>query len=474
MSDPAEKSRSVKISLHVLWWVVAASIFLWLLVAFRLGVWSWGLMDDLGYLSRQGSMIQRVTDFLDMFQSQGRILWTAAVHHAVCYKVFAASPKNFFVFRLVELALALGIWGWIASRITGTKIAAPLLMVIALGYRNLYDGVYYLSPVEVPGLIVSGCAVACFLKAVEGGRQYRLFLILGLVSLLMAFLTKEPYIGLGVAVGLALLLSRQGNRAVVWTGIGIIFFSILYAILLKLFVAKGYTSDYVLSSSRVWGNLNVWFQTLVVYHWPWLGAGLTVWLFGNKRGLLPLEQFGVWLGVLSYGGFLLLLLPWAVSGYYSATLGLFFALVLAVFIAPRLSSVPKAIWWAVFVVGIVSSYIGASQALAYHSTYQRDTQALIRWMSENSFFNYELSNGAVVRGNATEPCGTIFQHLRTFYGKDYPPAIFTPSVRAILEDPKTRYYIYGTRWGDQDLRRLKGMWSPMFLSENWILFRRMY
>lgn len=102
------------------------------------------------------------------------------------------------------------------------------------------------------------------------------------------------------------------------------------------------------------------------------------------------------------------------------------------------------------------------------------THNLKQWMSQNVLFKYEtLMLGSTVRCNAFEASYAIPQLVNRSKGTSFNDFVFTSSVREIIQDPRTKYFVWGTQWGDQDLRILEGMWSPAFLSDHWIVFRHM-
>ena len=178
-------------------------------------------------------------------------------------------------------------------------------------------------------------------------------------------------------------------------------------------------------------------------------------------------------GVGAYAGYAVFLLPWSTWGHYAYPLGVFFAFSMAVVLADRIERLPARPFIALVAISVLFAMIVGASALKFQATYQYDTANLIKWLATNSLFEHELSLGAVVRGNAQEPCTAVVRRTNVVYGKKYEDFIFTPSVRDILSDVKTRYYLWGPYWGNQDLSRLGQMWTPMFVSEHWVLFRRM-
>ena len=476
--------KDVSVSLVDVYWVAAAVPLVTLLVAFLLGGWSWGLMDDVGFAAMQGSIWTR---FVDLFQGQlgsGRFFPTAGFHWAVFYKIFASSPGAFFVFRFFEVVCALGVWAFLAYRVTGRRSAAPLFFAIVLSFSEVYHAFFYLSPPEIIGILFAGLAANAFFQTIrtavaEKGAVKKTSVLLGMIFLVLAFGAKEPFIAMGLALGAGYMAFGRsiGKNSFFYGGIALAAFALLWGVALKLFIMKGYSSDYGLTDiPKLLANLAMWGRTDFLYHLPWLVlAGILIAMSPPKGKQDPVRTWGLWLGGALYVFYLLLLLPWSVWGHYAVPVGFFFGFFMTVLIAERLETLPWPAWSLVVTGSLIFCAVVGGMALRFHSTYQRDTAQLVEWMAQDALFEHEVEGGAVVRCNASEPCETVPAKARILYGKNYKPFVFTAVVRDILSDPQTRYYLWGRTWGDQDLRRLgHDLWSPMFVSESWVMFRRMY
>jgi hypothetical protein len=451
---------------------------------FVLGAWSWGLMDDHGMVNISGGVWDRFTQLTKGLWGTGRFPFTTMLHHAVFYKIFADSPRLFFVFRWVEVVLAVGLWGVLAARVTRKYLAAALVFTITLGFTKFYDAFFFLSSQEIHGILFSGAAACLFLEAIksrlEGHDKTRWrYAACGLACLALAFGSKEPFVAAGMAMGVSvagLWIFDRRLKGLLAPGLGLFFFSLGYALFLKLVLMKGYSAKYGLTDwPKIWENVQVWFQHGFSQHVPWLVIAGIILFSGKRDEPADIKLFwGRLLGVFLYFGYLFTILPWSGGGHYVTPLGVFFAFLVAVFTAGRLASLSP-----LFSGGLIAASLGITlllggSAISFHSDYQYDTANLARWMAENVGFEREIGMGAVSGGNAMEPCQTIVQYVEFAHGKQYRPFVYTPQVKEILRNPRMKYYLWKTDGGDQDLRRLGDMWSPVFVSRSWVLFRRMY
>lgn len=481
---PSPRSSDVKIPFHILWWIPAVVTLSVILMEFTLGAWSWGLMDDHGMVEISGGTWERFTKLTKSLWGSGRFPFTSMLHHAVFYKFFADSPRLFFVFRWVEVILAVGLWGGLAARVTRKYLAASLVFAVTLGFTKFYDAFFFLSSQEIHGILFSGAAAWLFFEAIksrlEGEDKTRWrYAVCGLACLVLAFGSKEPFVAVGMALGVSVAglgIFNRRLKGILALGPGLFFFSLGYALFLKLVLMKGYSARYGLTDwPKIWENIQVWFQQGFLQHVPWLVMAGMVLVFGKKQEPADIKLFwGRLLGVLLYFGYLLMILPWSGWGHYVTPLGVFFAFLITVFMAGRLAALPPLFSGVLIAVSLGMNLILGGSAIRFHSDYQYDTANLARWLAENVVFERETELGFVSGGNAMEPCQTIVQHVEFAHGKQYKPFVYTPQVKEILRNPRMKYYLWKTDGGDQDLRRLGNMWSPVFVSRSWVLFRRMY
>ncbi|MCA9398799.1 MAG: hypothetical protein KC618_03535 [Candidatus Omnitrophica bacterium] len=473
---------------NYLWWLPALFPLLAILSSYMHGTWSWGLMDDVNMVGRPGTIWERFCVLFSDLLGAGRFNPTFSFHCAFFYRIFENHPKAFFVFRWVEVVMALILWGFLAYKVTQKKIAIPLFFAIALSFLKFYDAFFFLSTQEILGVFFSGSALVFFLYALKpafthSGKLRKTFFIPGVLCLLLAFGSKEPFVSVGIALGFSLIVSWIKNRQrkdFLTVGIVMFSFSVGYALFLKTFVAKGYSAGYSLTWNEISGNIQQWFHDVLIgSHGFWII--ITIFILSGSVFSQDKKQeravFYFWImifGLSVYVLYLLLILPWNAWGHYVTPLGIFFAFTLTVFLAGLLDSART---WLVGLAAVISlgvNLYAGGKALHFHAQYQQDTQQMLVWLSQNALFQHEVMEaGAVVRCNANEPSGAIQKLVNKYHGQNYPKFIFTPKVGDILNDPATRYYIWAPSWGDQDLRRLGNMWTPMFVSESWIVFRRM-
>lgn len=470
--------------LNRFWWITAVVPLCIILAGFLLGGWYWGLMDDIGMSADNGPAVGRAIEMIKGFAGSGRFLPVSCFHWAVFYKVFSQSPMAFFLFRWIEGILILGLWGLVVVEVTGRRWSAWLFMTAALGFIRFYDGFFYLSVPEVPGIMLAAPAVLFFLRAVRpllenNGPLKGKEAALSILFLLLSTGAKEPFFIVTAACGLAALLfsfKRENGRPLAVLGAGLLAFSAAYALIIKLFVVRAYSAAYDPANiGKLTGNIRAWLGHDLPCHAPWILIVVLLLILGGRPVLRnAYHRFALVLGALLYTGYAVVLLPWSVWGHYALPLGIFAALTISLTTVHLLERTDGK--WLRVIFGVVLGLnIFVSSAVAqWHRTYQRDTQNLAAWIAQNLIFEHDVKGGAVVRVNAYEPGYTIPAMVEKRYGKKYDTFLFTPGVRDVLGDQNTRYFLWGTTWGDQDLRRLGQGWTPVFISDDWVMFRKMY
>ncbi|MBF0594475.1 MAG: hypothetical protein HQL22_05870 [Candidatus Omnitrophica bacterium] len=467
------------------WLLLAFVPVIVILVSFILGGWSWGLMDDYSWVKMPGTVWERMSGSIGNPFLAGRFLPVHVLHSAFFYKIFAENPTAFYIFRWVECVVALGLWAFLSFRVTRSQFAAPLFIFVTLSFYKVYDAFFFLSTQEILGILFFGAAALFFLNAVEsrftdGGKIRWNSFSAGVVLLMLTFGSKEPFLVAGAALGISSIVVSLADRKKGILSLGIIglMLAVAYAVFLKLFVMKGYSATYAATDPGVIGeNLMLWAQKDLPFHVPWilLAALLMVCFFRTAfQKWTAVRTWAFLTGVTAYLGYLLVILPWSAWGHYVTPLGVFFGFAIAVLLADRIERLALSHTAGLFLLMFAFSMIVGAMALKFYATYQYDSANLMKWLATNSLFEHEVSLGAVVRGNAWEPCETIVNQVNGIYGKNYEKFVLTSSVREILADVKTRYYLWGRHWGDQDLSRLGAMWTPVFISDHWVLFRRMF
>ena len=448
-----------------------------------LGGWSWGLMDDYSLRVLSGGLWERIGHSLGSMVSFGVFRPVAAVHYAILYKVFENNPQGFYIFRWVECVASIGVWAYLSQRVTRSRFAVPLFLFVVLSFYKFYDAFFFLSIQEILGVLFFGIALLGSLNALEaklehGGPVHWGWCVTAGISLVLAFGSKDLFCVTGIALGLGLLIVAFMARKKGLFGFGatVLAAGAAYALMLKLFIVKGYSSSYEkIDLVAIGQNVQLWVQKDLLSHAPWIVLSVALLLFVPRKNSWTVSRHWCFLtGALAYAGYLILLLPWSTWGHYAGPLGVFFAFTLTVLIADKLEDLNVPASLLIGVAAFVFALTVGGMALKFQSGYQADTANLMKWLSVNDVFAHDIESGAVVRGNAWEPCSAIVTGVSLAYGKKFPEFVFTANVGDVLKDIRTRYYLWNPFWGDQDLSRLGHMWTPMYVSEHWILFRRMY
>ncbi|MEW5895681.1 MAG: hypothetical protein AB1650_08020 [Candidatus Omnitrophota bacterium] len=483
------KSRQEQpdISLANIWWLPALVPLFLVLSSLISKVWAWGLMDDHAFIMSTETIWQQMVNGIQGLLKTGRFFPVYNAHAAVFYTLFHSSPKAFLIFRWFEVILTLGVWGCLAAVISRQKYAAPFFIAIALSFYKFYDAFFFLSTVEILGSLFSGLAFLLFYRSLapvfETSRTglKTSTIICASAFLLLSFLSKETFVAAGIALGasmivFAALAGFKKFKNVFLLGTLILALSLVYALIMKFGISKDltYSGDYRLTDfARINFNLRVWLNKVLVNHSPWIALTLIAFPFSAKQPSHPGLLFGRLLAFFAYFGYAIIILPWNSWGHYVTPLALFFALIITLILAPRLKTIPVSLFIILAITGLLLNTVIGGSAVNYHETYQYDTMNLQRWMAKNAVFKHEvIDNGATVRTNAFEPGYAIPRLTNMNYGKTFPDFIFTSNVREIIVDPGTLYYLYNPYSGDQNLELLGGMWSPMFVSNHWVMFRR--
>lgn len=481
--------RSSDSKLTVLIWSLPVLVpFLLVFFSYVFDVWSWGLMDDLSILACGTDIFSRWQKyFFDL------ILWGVfrpifVLHTAIFYSLFASFPKGFYILKLFEVLLILLLWGWAGYRITGKKICFWLIPTITLSFHYFYDVLFYPSSHEFLGLLGVGIALHCcisawqeiILGAVSMKRFYG-FLIGCIFCLLFAFGSKETFVSSGMAIGISLFLGSQlkgiqrFRKPLFFSGLGIIVFTIIYAISLKIFIQAGYTSTYQWNNiERLWVSLFMWVKKDFTNHIPWIvfmlwavrGQVKDVLIF-NKE---PDKAFLIWgmiVGVFMYLGFLAILLPWCTTSYYIAPLGLFFAFFVALGTVRIIDAWPISKQLVVVILALMLNILVCSYALSRERSYQADTHNFVQWLKANHEQFISADSSAIVFSNALEPSSTIPAYLGR-EGVSISQFLYKPLSSA---DKSMRFYLYSRRFGFVPDHYFEGC-KVEFFSKNWILYRK--
>lgn len=468
----------------VLLYAIAFFILSYVAMSFVNQYWSWGLMDDVKFLTLPGTIEQRAGDLFKSMIGHGRFQPFYNLYAASFYKFFEHSPKLFYLVHALIVALTLAAWGYLSFLFTARWIAFPLFLCVSLSFYKFYDAFFYLSDQEILGLLLAGIAsifmFRAFAAVIGQGKSISWFNgCAALFFLIGSFCAKETFLVIGMAWGLSLIISGLKNgksRQLISWGIALLAGSLLYGFALKHFVVTEYSSAYSFSDfAKIWWNITNWFQVDLVGHAPWLAVGFLLMVFRAFTWVkTPLRVWGLIVAGLFYAGYVVVLLPWQTLGHYTIPLAVLFAFFFAVLMADAFEQLNTVVAYICGAAILVLNLYVCSSAFTFMSTYQQDTDSLIKWAANNAQFQYELNTGANVRANACEPAERIPELVKYYYQKNMSAFIFTTGVRDIMADPKTVYFLYGTTWGDQDLSRLPNLWYPVFVSKSWVMFRRLY
>jgi hypothetical protein len=473
-----------------MWAVVAAVPVVLMAVSFIFDPWSWGLMDDMSQLRtlRQESWWSAAGKILQSsFRGEdGKLTWLFYIYMTTFYPLFQNDPKAFYFFKLLITAATLGVWAFNVRLLTRSWAGSFLLCAVAFSFYSFYDAVVFLSSHEILGAFFMGLALTAFIHGavlpIAAGKRCSWGVIaLGWVAVFLAFGCKEPFVfaflGLGLSLGVWSCMRRRWDTEL--HALLILAASMSYGFFLKFFIQKGYTARYDPTNFPVLtANLAVWFKTVAVFHAPWIALAVTALVLQWRRRSSALAGsapfFGVLVGLSMYAVYLAGILPWQANSYHVVPLGVFFAFSAAVFLSKFLEEASP---WLVRI--IAASALIFEMAVCYHSFgamahYRNDTQVLVSWMATNHQFQTDMAQGWQGATNAWEPGRAVPDLLKREHGITV--EAFAPkfNVKEIICDHKCVYYLYDPKLGDQDLRRLKEMWSVVFQSKSWILFRRSF
>jgi len=461
-----------------------------LLLGFVFQKWSWGLMDDLQILEAGTGVIDRTVHYFQSSRAFGqfRLVWPA--HCGLFYTLFERRPDLFYIFRLFETVVVLLLWGGVAWRVTGRVLALVVLPAVTLSFHYFYDAVFYLSSQELIGLFFLGLALHCFLynlqglwrRSDRGGFSWG-FYGLGVVFLLGAFNSKEPFVSCGVALGLAHLYAawaarkHAGQRMAFGVAGGLLLAgTVAYALGLLMFVKSSYTSQYGVNNlAKLRSNVTTWFRKDFLNHVPWLGAALGLTLLnalgGPAKDTAPDRQrrrMGILVGVLLYLGYTGILLPWNTVSYYATPLGVFFALAITVWLTREWPRAPMGVQIGVILMALFLNQLVCQYALTREAAYQNDTRYLMSWLRRNA----DLLTNETVFSNAMEPADVIPRHVNRRWGTRLTKFWWNLNPNDRIDGARqARFYLYSPRFSSEPPAQLRD-WRVLFLSKSWTMYQR--
>lgn len=455
-----------------------------ILLSFYLQEWYWGLMDDATILGMGRTVVERFSnDFGARGFSAGRMQFTFSLHSAIFYTWFEHNPALLHVLKWTEACLMLVVWGNAVRKIGGNHRAALIFVAVTLSFHYLYDMFFFISTHEVLGLLFWGLALNFFLGTLEAGSQTRFIILwaLGVLCSSLAITTKEPMVAVGIALGLSFVLlsfvDKHNSRQALLLG-GMVFTASLgYALFLRFgMTPSAHASSYSLTNvPRLLGNLSSWTSKDLFNHSPWLAtvimAGFAAFVSkaGMRLGLLftPRQKWGIVIGLLLYGGYFLIILPWNTTAYYAGPLGVFFAIPVAIFVAQILPHTSIALQVLTPVAALLLNMFVSQWALTRESLYHYDTQNLMAWIQGNPAFQV-AARSELVYCNAMEGGGAIPAHLGRDFGVSMPGFKYQGFDQNLIRSGEVM--VYTPRFGSSTDVFAPDVWDTMFYSKFWQVY----
>ena len=478
------RSSEKQLALGWLWIFSSVVPLFTILLSFYLQDWYWGLMDDAGIIASGTNVFDRFNNYFYGLIAWGVFRPTFVLHSAIFYSWFEHVPVLMHVLKWAEAVLMLVIWGIAVNRICGHRFALPIFMAAALSFHYLYDTFFFISTHEVIGLLFLGLALNIFLTAVAQADPYWFsgLLSAGVLFLLIGFGAKEPLTSCGIAFGISFGLlgfidPLNRKRAF---GIGGLIFvvSVVYIALLQVYIRGAYTGGYSFSNfSKLWGNFIAWSLKDFANHTPWVilvvVLGLALSRTGSRSNLVSAftirQKWGIFTGLLLYGGYLMILLPWSTTSYYAGPLGVFFAFPVSIFVAQVLPQTSTFMQVLVPIGSLILNMFVSQWALTRESLYHYDTQNLMAWVRGNSAFQ-SAAREKLVYCNGMEAAGTIPGHLARDFSLQLPSFMHG----GIQSDPtySKAVYVWSPRFGGAESDFPRGTWDTMFYSKFWQVYVR--
>ena len=160
--------------------------------------------------------------------------------------------------------------------------------------------------------------------------------------------------------------------------------------------------------------------------------------------------------------------------YMAIPLAIFFGLAMAVILSPFLAVLKNRGQYFLTGIFLILNMLPASAELVSFEQYNHDTIFLLKWIDHDPYLKMASLSGKHFGCNGMEPSTAIPDLVKSINNKDMPAVSYVPVVKDIVNDKDMLFYFYLTHWGDQDLSLLGDMWTAVFVSENWVVFRRNY
>lgn len=494
---PAELDPLAKFISAALWVFPLIVPFLIIIFKYLLQGWYWGLMDDSLILQQGPGMYSIISAFFRSMFHFGQFRPMLALHVGIFYSLFDHEPNILYILKAIEIGIILIIWGAGTYRLTKSLLSVFLLGAVTLSFHYFYDAFFYISSHEMIGMLFGGIAFHFFISHLEcvlgkdfdrmpnGGKSFGIpFFILGIVFLLCAFGSKEPFVSVGIAFGMSYLFLAWANRKndqwvrlLIFGGI-LIIVTLLYGGFLLTSVKSAYTGGYSLfNGPKIVSGLRSWLKKDLSNHAPWIfGPSILFCLVvgikkigSHIRQISLKKKWGIVLGILLYVGYVWVLLPWNTISYYATPLGLFFAVVICLLMSDYLKKINVHAQILIVVGALMFNMLVCLYALERESMYQYDTQNFMEWVHKNPEFhdNPEL----VVLCNGMEASAAIPWHINYEWGlnlKGFHWAVNYPDFK--VQGKKAGYLLLSPRFNSIDLSGM-GDSEIVFWSRNWRMHR---
>jgi hypothetical protein len=378
-----------------LWSTVILAPLFFMLGSYYSDHWTWGLMDDTGFLDLSGAWWTRVWEYHQSLIRWGTCRIVSAMYIQTFYPIFNDAPKAFYVFHLLWSIGTLFIWGLSAHLLTQKKSAIFLVPAVSLTYYFYYDTFSYLAISEPVGLFFTSIMTYCLFKGgivplSNGGPLRWGWLTAGFVSMVFGIQGKELFVSVPLAVGVILLIAsiiKKRFRMSLFSG-SMIVLVVGFALYLKFSIQGVYTSKYSMTDlPKITQNLWIWVRHSLVFHVPWLilmGVALVMRWRDRCRYFFEVPLVWGWAAAfLLYCLSGLLLLPWQVTDFYALPLGVFFGLGASIFLARFLDDCPPVLFGFILVGALAMAVFVCGQSFGKMTAYRNDTAFLIDWLVHN-------------------------------------------------------------------------------------------
>lgn len=440
-------------------------------------------MDDAGIIASGTNLLERFNNYFYGLIAWGVFRPTFVFHSAIFYSWFEHIPVLMHVLKWAEASLVLVIWGVAVHRISCHNLALPIFMAASLSFHYFYDTFFFISTHEIIGVLFVGLAFNIFLSALRA-HPYKFpgLLLAGIALMLVGFGAKEPLTSCGIAFSLSFValgfMEPETNKRAFWISGPIFAVSVIYIAGLRFFIRGVYTGGYSFTNySKLLSTLDSWLYKDFANHLPWVILvvllGTAASRSGSKLRLIALftarQKWGMFTGVLLYGGYLAILLPWSATSYYAGPLGIFFAFPVAIFVAQVLPQTSTAVQVLIPVGALLFNMLVSQWALTRESIYHYDTQNLMAWVRGNSAFQAAARQGLVFC-NGMEAAGAIPGHLARDFSLQLPP--FKHSAAQIDPAISNAIIIWSPRFGGAETDFPSTAWDTMFYSKFWQVYVR--